>query len=229
MLLAVLASPAAAQAPTTDDPRVGLGAGFDSPGVAKLGLDLTAHLNKPTGFFNPDILGSIAFANSDLAFQGDTAFVGNFNGFNIYNIANPAGPSLAASVVCPGGQGDLSVYGNLLFMSVEETRAKIDCTLTPAADATTRFRGVRIFDISDISAPVQVGGVQTCRGSHTHTLVTDPDDPDNVYIYVQGTAGVRPATELAGCDNGPATNPNPSQWRIESSRSRSPRRRTRPS
>ena len=88
--------------------------------------------------------------------------------------------------MCPGGQGDLSVYGNLLFMSVEENRAKIDCTLTPAADATTRFRGVRIFDISNIDVPTQVGGVQTCRGSHTHTLVEAPDDPDNVYIYVQG-------------------------------------------
>ena len=150
-----------------------------------------------------------------MAFQGDHAFVGNFNGFNIYNISNPAAPALTTSVVCPGGQGDLSVYGNLLFMSVEETRAKIDCSATPAATALTRFRGVRIFDISNISAPVNVGGVQTCRGSHTHTLVTDDDDPANVYIYVQGTAGVRPATELAGCDGGPATNPNPSQWRIE--------------
>jgi hypothetical protein len=206
---------ALAQLPTTNDPRVGLSAGLDNPGTAQNGLSLTAHRNKPPGFFDPANPGSFAFPNSDLAFQGDHAFVGNFNGFNIYDISNPAAPTLTTSVVCPGGQGDVSVYGNLLFMSVEEARAKIDCTLTPAATALTRFRGVRIFDISNISAPVQVGGVQTCRGSHTHTLVTDDDDPANVYIYVQGTAGVRLPTELAGCDAGPATNPNPSQWRIE--------------
>jgi hypothetical protein len=94
-------------------------------------------------------------------------------------------------VVCPGGQGDPSVYGNLLFMSVEETRARVDCGSNPAVG--TRFQGVRIFDISNIDAPVQVAAVQLCRGSHTHTLVTDPDDPDNIYVYVSGTTGVRPA------------------------------------
>jgi hypothetical protein len=219
MLLGVTAAGAVAQLPTTDDPRVGLSPGLDNAGVANQGLDLTAHLNKPPAFTSPNFPGTlgdqIAFANSDLAFQDDNAFVGNFNGFNIYNIANPGAPTLLTSVVCPGGQGDVSVYRNLLFMSVEETRGKIDCTLTPPATAETRFRGVRIFDISNLDAPVQVGGVQTCRGSHTHTLVTDKDDPDNVYIYVQGTAGVRSATELAGCDGGPATGSNPSRWRIE--------------
>ena len=133
---------------------------------------------------------------------------------------------MKTAVVCPGGQGDLSVYGNLLFMSVEENRGKKDCSLTPAATADTRMRGVRIFDISNIEAPVQVAQVQTCRGSHTHTLVEGKDSPDSVYIYVQGTAGVRNAAELTGpyaqeptmrpgCDGGPATNPNPSLWRIE--------------
>src|SRR5262245_5266214 len=145
---------ASAQLPSTTDPRATLSAGFDNAGVAKLGLDLAAHLNKPTGFSNPNNAGDLAFANSDMAFQGNYAFVGNFNGFTIYDISNPAAPVLKTAVVCPGGQGDLSVYGNLLFMSVEETRAKIDCTLTPAATATTRFRGVRIFDISNIEAPV---------------------------------------------------------------------------
>jgi hypothetical protein len=215
MFFGLLTSAAAAQLPTTDDPRVGLSAGLDNAGVASRGLDLSAHLNKPAGFFNPANPGDFGFVNSDLAFQDDHAFVGNFNGFNIYDISNPAAPTLRTSVVCPGGQGDVSVYGNLLFMSVEETRGKIDCTLTPAATAATRFRGVRIFDISNLDSPVQVGGVQTCRGSHTHTLVTDKDDPDNVYIYVQGTAGVRPATELAGCANTAATDPNTSLWRIE--------------
>jgi uncharacterized protein (DUF427 family) len=219
LLMGVMTSAARAQLPTTDDPRVGLDPGLDNAEVAKRGLDLTAHLNKPPTFTSPVFPGTIAdqipFANSDLAFQGDHAFVGNFNGFNIYDISNPAAPTLRTSVVCPGGQGDVSVYRNLLFMSVEENRANKDCSSTPAT-AETRFRGVRIFDIGNLNAPVQVGGVQTCRGSHTHTLVTDKHDSRNVYIYVQGTAGVRPATELAGCDA--TTDPtaaNPSRWRIE--------------
>ena len=152
-----------AQPPTTSDPRVGLSAGLDNAGTAELGMDLLAHLNKPPGWSNPNNPGDFAFPNSDLAFQGDYAFVGGFNGFQIDNIANPAAPVLQTAVVCPGGQGDVSVYGNLLFMSVEETRAKKDCTLsTPESPATpeNRFRGVRIFDISDIAAPVQVGQVQ---------------------------------------------------------------------
>jgi hypothetical protein len=222
LALGVTPSLAAAQLPTTDDPRVGLSAGIENPGTAQLGMRLDANLPKPAGFNTP-APGSIVVANSDMAFQGDYAFVGNFNGFNIYDISNPVAPVLKTTVVCPGGQGDLSVYGDLLFMSVEENRAKTDCTLTPLADATTRFRGVRIFDISDISAPQLVHQVQTCRGSHTHTLVTDDQDPANVYIYVQGTAGVRPATELAGCVETPAANleqeaPQPetsSRWRIE--------------
>jgi hypothetical protein len=215
LLMGVLTASASAQLPDPTDPRVGLDAGLNDAEVASEGMDLLAHLNKAPGFSDPANPGNFALLNSDVAFQGDHAFVGNFNGFQIYDISNPAAPRLRTAVVCPGGQGDPSVYKNLLFMSVEETRAKKDCTLTPAATPETRFRGVRIFDISDLDNPEQVGGVQTCRGSHTHTLVTDKHSRKYVYIYVQGTGGVRPATELAGCDAGPATNPNPSQWRIE--------------
>jgi hypothetical protein len=213
-LLAVLTPVAGAQLPTPDDPRVGLSAGLDDAGVAMQGLDLTAHLNKPPGFSDPEDPGSFSFFNSDMAFQGDYAFVGSFNGFNIYNVANPAAPTLTTSVICPGGQGDLSVYRNLLFMSVEETRARKDCGSAPATPET-RFRGVRIFDISNIEAPVQLDGVQTCRGSHTHTLVTDKHDKRNVYIYVSGTATPRAGTELAGCEDTPPTGANPARWRIE--------------
>jgi hypothetical protein len=210
---ALVFTPAAsAQLPDPNDPRVGLSAGLDDAGVAKQGLDLTAHLNKPPGWFVPGDPGNFGFANSDLAFQGDHAFVGNFNGFNIYDVANPSAPTLRTSVVCPGGQGDVSVYRNLLFMSVEEQRARVDCSVN--ADATP-FRGVRIFDISDVDNPVQLPGVQTCRGSHTHTLVTSRRDRSNVYIYVQGTAGPRPASQLAGCNDNPASGENPSRWRIE--------------
>ncbi len=193
--------PTAAQA--ADDPRVGLGAGWLDAQSATSGLELTKHNDKPAGFVNPDSPGSSAFANSDLAFSGNYAFAGNYNGFNIYDLSTGADPVLKTSVVCPGGQGDLSVYGNLLFMSVEETRGRIDCG-TQGAPGTVnpeRFRGVRIFDISDINAPTQVAAVQACRGSHTHTIVTSPKDKKNVYVYVQGTSSVRSGDELAGCAN----------------------------
>src|SRR5829696_7714398 len=218
LLAGVTASAASAQLPSTTDPRVGLAPGYDNAGVAAKGIEHLANRQKAPGFSNPANPGDFSYVNSDMAFQGNFAFVGGFNGIQIFDITDPANPRLRTAIVCPGGQGDVSVYGNLLFMSVEENRAKKDCTLTPAADATTRFRGVRIFDISNIGSPVQVGQVQTCRGSHTHTLVMDPDDAAHVYIYVQGTAGVRPATELAGCDGNNTNTPtgdDPSKWRIE--------------
>jgi hypothetical protein len=127
-------------------------------------------------------------------------------------------PRLRTSFICPGGQGDLSVYGDLMFMSVEMPNGRVDCgTNAPTASVSPdRFRGVRVFDISDIDHPKQVAAVQTCRGSHTHTLVTAPDDPDNVYVYVQGIAGVRPAEELAGCSGGnPDENPETALFQIE--------------
>ena len=145
--------------------------------------------------------GGLRFANSDMAFTKDRLLVGNFNGFNAYDISNPKSPKLIVSVVCPGGQGDVSVYGNLLFLSVEETRGRVDCGTggVQAPVSPERFRGVRIFDISDLRKPTQIAAVQTCRGSHTHTLVTAKNDPANVYIYGSGTAGVRSGDELAGC------------------------------
>ena len=145
--------------------------------------------------------GGLNFANSDLAFSGNHLFVGNFSGFNVYDISTPERPTLLTSVVCPGGQGDVSVQGHLLFMSVEQTRGRIDCGVRGVEDPVSkeRFRGVRIFDISDVKTPKQVAAVQTCRGSHTHTLVTDPKDPDHVYVYGSGTSGARSAEELEGC------------------------------
>jgi hypothetical protein len=220
--LTLLTSVAAAQG--TPDPRVGLSPGFDNAGVAKLGMELLANRMKPAGFFDPANPGNFGFVNSDLAFQGKHAFVGNFNGFQIYNISNPANPVIRTAVVCPGGQGEVSVYKNLLFMSAEETRARTDCgaPAVPSGDPL-RFRGVRIFDISDLDAPVQVAAVQTCRGSHTHTLLKSPNDRKNLYVYVSGTGGVRATTEMASCKalppNTPLTTPQfdeqLSQWRIE--------------
>ena len=205
-----------AAAESAPDPRVGLAPGFEAPGVAANGLELLANRAKPAGFFDPANPGSFAFVNSDLAFQGDHAFVGNFNGFQIYNISDPANPTIRTAVVCPGGQGEVSVYGNLLFMSAEETRSRTDCgaPAVPTGDPL-RFRGVRIFDISNLDAPVQVAAVQTCRGSHTHTLLKSPNDADNLYVYVSGTGGVRSATEMASCVNAGASDPNSSFYRIE--------------
>jgi hypothetical protein len=161
---------------------------------------------------------SLNFANSDLAFKGNQLFIGNFSGFNIYDISNPEKTKLIASIVCPGGQGDLSIRGNLLIMSVEQTRGRIDCGSegVEAPVSNERFRGVRIFDITDIKKPKQLAAVQTCRGSHTHTLVEDPDDKENIYVYGSGTGTPRSAEELAGCsDKKPEEDPNTSYYSID--------------
>jgi hypothetical protein len=144
---------------------------------------------------------TLSFSNSDIAFSGNHLWLGNYHGFNTYNIENARRPRLLASVVCPGGQGDVSVHGNLLFMSVEQTRGRLDCGTegVEAPVSTERFRGIRIFDISDIRKPRQVAAVQTCRGSHTHTLVEDPKDKSHIYVYGSGTSSVRSPEELAEC------------------------------
>jgi hypothetical protein len=215
LLLAGAATSAAlADLPTTDDPRATLSPGMTDAGVAALGVELTGHVDLTAGFA----------INSDLAFEGDHAFVGSFEGFQIYDISDPDNPELRTAVVCPGGQGEVSVYGNLLFMSAEETRARTDCGAPGVPTGNPlRFRGVRIFDISNLDAPVQVATVQTCRGSHTHTLLKSPHDDENLYVYVNGTGGVRSTTELASCKALPAgtnlTTPHfdegLSQFRIE--------------
>ena len=200
------------------DPRVGLSTGWTNAGEAIRNMKLVSHTARPTGFVNPEKMGDFGFANSDLAFKGDLVFQGNYNGFQVWDISKPASPTLRASLVCTGGQGDVSVYRNLLFMSVEETRGRLDCGTQGVADTVSadRFRGVRIFDITDIDHPKQVADIQTCRGSHTHTIVTDPKDSANIYVYVQGTGRVRPAGELAGCSGRPASeDPNTSLFRIE--------------
>ena len=183
------------------DPRVGLKGGLTDAAVAARGLDLVATLPKPEGFIDPSGEHSLNFANSDIAFQGNHVFLGNFSGFNIYDVENTRKPRIVTSIVCPGGQGDVSVYGNLLFMSVEQTRGRVDCGVEGVEDPVSkeRFRGVRIFDIKDINKPRQVAAVQTCRGSHTHTVVPDPKDKANVYIYGSGTGGSRQGEELEGC------------------------------
>jgi hypothetical protein len=207
-----------------DDPKV-------QKTIGQLGIGGLAKIPKPMHL----VIAQLAFANSDLAFQGNHLFQGNFYGVSIYDISNPANASLLTSLVCPGGQGDVSVFKNLLFMSVEMPNGRLDCSAEgfppeppppagedkekkrriPAAQKD-RFRGVRIFDISDVKNPKQVAAVQTCRGSHTHTLVLDPNDKDNVYIYVSGTSFVRQPEELAGCSGEkPDKDPDTALFRIE--------------
>ena len=183
------------------DPRVGLKTGFRDAGEAIKHLQMVSHTPKQDGWFDPKNLGNFDYANSDLAFQKNLVFQGGWHGWQAWDISNPSAPKLRKAFVCQGGQGDLSIHGNLLFMSVEDFAGRIDCGTQAPRDTVSaeRFRGVRIFDISDIDHPKQVATVQTCRGSHTHTLVTDKIDKANVYVYVQGTGPVRSPSELTGC------------------------------
>ena len=205
-----------------DDPKV-------QKMIAQIGFGGASKMSKSLQL----VIAQLAFANSDLAFQGNHLFQGNFYGMSIYDISSPANATLLTTIVCPGGQGDVSVYKNLMFMSVEMPNGRVDCGAQgfppeppaaaghekehrmPAAQKD-RFRGVRIFDISDIKNPKQVAAVQTCRGSHTHTLVQDPNDHDNVYIYVSGTSFVRQGDELTGCSGEkPDKDPNTALFRID--------------
>lgn len=204
------ATPQLSTARPTPDPRVGLAPGLLDAGEAIWNLRKIATTPPAPQF--------VGVTNSDLAFLGDYAIQGNYNGYMIWDIANPASPSLVTAYLCPASQSDVSVYRNLLFVSGEGLTGRIDCGTQGVAEAVSdqRLRGIRIFDISDIRNPRNVGNVQTCRGSHTHSLLVDPDDPDNVYVYISGSSGVRSAEELAGCSAlSPDEDPNSALFRIE--------------
>jgi hypothetical protein len=190
------------------DPRIGLKAGLEDAGEAIWNLRKISHTPAPEHF--------AGITNSDLAFSGTNVIQGNYNGFQIWDISNPSAPRLRDAMLCPASQSDVSVYKNLLFVSAEAPTARLDCGATAPTEAVSkeRIRGVRIFDITDIDHPKYLANVQTCRGSHTHTVVNDPKDPNNVYIYISGTSGVRPAEELAGCV-ADGDNPNTALFRIE--------------
>jgi hypothetical protein len=249
--------PAGMKGSDPKDPRANLKPGLFDAGEAAFGIKHISLLKKPEAFdmgVDPNApkvgealkalgipdprmvpeaerlaFAGLAFANSDIAFQGNRLFLGNFYGINIYDISTPSKTKLLTSLICPGGQGDVSVHGNLMFMSVEMPNGRLDCGtegFPPApmgpmgmgmpAASKDRFRGVRIFDISDIQRPKQVAAVQSCRGSHTHTLVVDPKDKENIYVYISGTSFVRPSEELEGCSGGPPDkDPNTALFRIE--------------
>jgi hypothetical protein len=200
------------------DPRVGLKAGWFDAGEAIWNLQRISSTKPSSDFTNPSTPGDARLKNSDLAFIGTHVIQGNYSGYQIIDIANPAAPRHVTSYVCPGSQSDVSVYRHLMFVSHEANTGRIDCGLGGVPDTVSaeRARGVRIYDITDISAPKSIAMVQTCRGSHTHTLVTDPKDPAHVYVYVSGSAPVRSPTELSGCSGAPIEeDPSSALFRIE--------------
>lgn len=214
-------SGAAADMSTTapdPDPRVGLRAGWFDAEVASWNLRLVSTTKPSSDFLNETTPGDRRLTNSDLAFLGDYVIQGNYSGWQVWDVSNPERVTLKKSYVCPGSQSDVSVFRNLLFVSGESTSGRLDCGLegVEAEVSHDRLRGIRIFDISDITAPRYIANVQTCRGSHTHTVVTDPRDAANVYLYVSGSAPVRSSDELPGCSDAlPNEDPNSSRFRIE--------------
>lgn len=199
-----------ASATPKTDPRVGLKAGQFDAAQAQWNLKVVSETKPPEKF--------VGSTNSDLAFTGKYAIQGNYNGFQVWDVSTPSKPTLVTSYYCPASQSDVSVYKNLLFVSGEGNGGRIDCGDQGVKDTVSaeRLRGIRIFDITDITKPKYVSNVQTCRGSHTHTVVEDPKDKDNVYVYVSGQAGVRSPNELPGCVRAaPDQDPNSSLFRIE--------------
>jgi hypothetical protein len=193
----------ASSAPSPNrDPRVGLRAGWMDAAQAAWNLRLVS-TTPPSHDFLPATPGDFRFINSDLSFDGKYVIQGNFSGYQVWDISDPSHPTLHTAYVCPGSQSDVSVYRNFLFVSDEAPNGRTDCGTQGVADTVShdRARGIRIFEISDIAHPKPITIVQTCRGSHTHTIVTDPHDSANVYIYVSGSAPVRSPTELAGCSS----------------------------
>ena len=196
--------------PPSPDPRVGLAPGMFDAGEAAWNLRMLSTTPPPEEF--------VGTSNSDLAFTGTYAIQGNYSGVQVWDISDPANPLSVVTYVCPASQSDVSVYENLLFVSGEDFSARLDCGDEGVEEQVSheRLRGIRIFDISDIANPQYIGNVQTCRGSHTHTVLEHPGDEENVYVYVSGAAPVRPTEELAGCSSlSPAEDPNSALFRIE--------------
>ena len=202
--------PIAEATPPTPDPRVGLEAGLFDAGEAAWNLNMISQTPPPEDF--------VGVTNSDLAFKDNYVFQGNYNGVIVWDVSNPRSPELVVDYLCPASQSDVSVYGNLLFVSGEGFGGRLDCG-TQGVDSTIsqeRLRGIRIFDITNVEEPEYVSNVQTCRGSHTHSVLKDPEDDENVYIYVSGSAPVRPEEELPGCSSAlPEDDPNSALFRIE--------------
>ena len=200
------------------DPRVGLRAGWMDAAQASWNMRLVSNTQPSPSFINRSTPGDFNYINSDMSFTGPYVIQGNFAGVQVWDITDPKSPRLHRAFVCPGSQSDVSVYRKLLFVSGEALNGRTDCGTQGVGDTVSheRLRGIRIFDITDIANPRHITDVQTCRGSHTHTIVTSPADTANVYIYVSGSAPVRSPNELAGCSSAPLdSNPSSALFRIE--------------
>ncbi len=192
------------------DPREGLAPGLFDAGEAIWNLNMLSTVQPPEAF--------VGVTNSDLAFKGSYVFQGNYNGVIVWDISDPAAPVLVKDYLCPASQSDVSVYGNLMFVSGEGMGGRLDCSSKGIQERVShdRLRGIRIFDITDVTDPQYVANVQTCRGSHTHSVLKDPADDENVYVYVSGSSMVRPDEELEGCSSlMPEEDPNTALFRIE--------------
>ena len=185
--------------PSTKDPRSLLRSGrLDGDSAAK-NMHLVSFSPKPAVF---DTARGLTFINSDLAFGDKYVYQGNFAGFTIWDVSDPVKPKVVSAVSCITSQGDPSIYGNLLFLSAEGGGNRNDCAKGGVMDPKDHMAGVRIYDVSDAAHPRLVKNVQTCKGSHTHTILPHPKDKNVIYIYVSGSQGARPATEVPGCTEG---------------------------
>jgi hypothetical protein len=200
VVTAAIAAPLAAQTyPSPNDPRNNLSSGMANAGIAIEGMRLLSTAPKAPPH---DSIRGLTFVNSDLAFRGNLVYQGNFAGFAIWDVSNAAAPRLVSAVDCITAQGDPSIVGNLLFISAEGAGNRNDCAKGGVTNPADHMAGVRIYDVSNPAMPRLVKNVQTCKGSHTHTVVPHPTDRGVVYIYVSGSQNARPDTELAGCRNG---------------------------
>ena len=216
LLAATLVAPSLMSAqtfPSSKDPRSGLKSGRYDAGVAEKNMRLISTVPKPAPF---DTVRGLTFINSDLAFRGNYVYQANFAGFSIWDITDPAKPVMTAVVRCITSQGDPTIYGNLLFLSAEGAGNRKDCGDGGVQDPKDHMAGVRIFDVSNPKAPKLVKNVETCKGSHTHTLVPSPTNKRIIYLYVSGQQAARPETELAGCKNGTdAADPTNSLYQLD--------------
>jgi hypothetical protein len=217
LALASRAPALSAQGPSPD-PRVGLRAGWMDAAQAAWNMRLVSTTQPSPSFINRSTPGDFSLMNSDISFSGSYVIQGNFGGYQVWDVSDPLHVTLKTAFVCPGSQSDVSVFRNLAFVSGEAMNGRVDCGTQGVADTVShdRLRGIRIFDISDIANPRHIIDVQTCRGSHTHTVVEDPSDPANVYVYISGSAPVRSPNELSGCSAmAPDRDPNSALFRIE--------------